>query len=89
MYGWSIVIDVFHGQATDIANAVLAFLVRIVPHLHRIHDQMGDTPSVGMDLVCRVMFEAQQEYFHYAKELAAGNRPACPTFAPMENAVIT
>ena len=50
---------------------------------------MGDTPAVGMDLVCRVMFEAQQEYFHYSRELAAGNAPACPTFANIENAVIT
>ena len=89
MYGWSIVVDVFHGHRTDIANAVRGFVVRIVPHLHRIHDQMGDTPAVGMDLVCRVMYEAQQEYFHYCKELAAGAAPACPTFSSIEHAVIT
>ena len=89
MYGWSIVVDVFHGHNTDIANAVRPFVIRIVPHLHRIHDQMADTPAIGMDLVCRVMYEAQQEYFHYARELALGNAPVCPTFAAIENKVIT
>ena len=89
LYGWSIVVDVFHGRNTDIANAVRGFATRIVPHLHRIHDLMADTPAMGMDLVCRVLYEAQQVYFHYTRELGAGTAPACPTFAEIENKVVT
>ena len=89
LYGWSVVIDVFHGRNTDVANSVRAFATNTVPHLRRIHDQMADTPAVGMDLVCRVLYEAQQIYYLYARELGAGNAPPPPSFQDIENKVVT
>ena len=47
-----------------------------------------------MDLVCRIMFEAQQEYFMWANDAAVaapGGAPVVglPDFARLKNAVFT
>ena len=92
MYGWSILIDLFHGRAQAIAVAIRAFVIAVGPALHRIHDQHLDNPAMGMDLVCRVLFDAQQEYFTWANAVAlAGNAVgvAIPNFASLKNDVAT
>ena len=65
-YGWSLNVDVFHGHNQPIADAVRLFVIAVGPALHRVHDQHLDNPAMGMDLVCRIMFKAQQEYFMWA-----------------------
>ena len=42
------------------------------PTLHRIYSQMVDSPDMGMDLVCRVLFEDQQDYFSWVGEVGTG-----------------
>ena len=52
---------------------------------------MADTPRAGLDLVCRVLYEAQQEYFHWAQRVAAAG-PAgivTPTFDAILDKVVT
>ena len=92
LYGWSVLIDVFHGATHPISVSVRNFVIAVGPALHRIRDQMGQTPAIGMDLVNRVLFEAQQEYFDYLNRLArstAAARPGCPDFHLIQNKVET
>jgi hypothetical protein len=43
-----------------------------------------DTPGAGMELICRIMFDMQQQdYFLYISESAAGANPAVPDFKPL------
>ena len=44
---------------------------------------------MGMDLVCRVMYEAQQDYFAYVVPLGNGENPTCPTFNHILTKVLT
>ena len=88
LYGWSVVIDVFHGVAADIAIAVRTFVQNVGPALHRLALHAGSS-AVGMDLVCRVLYEAQQDYFQYATGLANGEHPNLPIFARITNLVVT
>ena len=92
LYGWSVVVDVFHGDATPIANSIRNFVLNVVPPLHNLQLQMGDVPKVGLDLICRVLFEAQQEYFEYVNSLAqlgpAGGVPV-PSFGAISAKVGT
>ena len=80
LYGWSIVMDVFHGAGHDVCVSTRTFVKEVGPLLHRICDQVADSPGVGMDLVCRVLYEAQQEYFEYVNQLASGAAPPVPTY---------
>ena len=89
LYGWSIGVDVFHGTATAIAQNVRTAVTVIVPCLHRLVAQMADTPAVGMDLVCRIMYELQQDYFQYLSLLASGGGGGAPTFSHIVQKVIT
>ena len=82
-------VDVFHGHATAIAQNVRTTVTIIVPCLHRLVAQMADTPAVGMDLVCRIMYELQQDYYQYLSLLANGGGGAAPTFAAIIQKVTT
>ena len=81
LYGWSVVMDVFHGAAHDVCRSTRAFVIEVGPLLHRLCDQVADSPGVGMDLVCRVLYEAQQEYFEYVNGLAGGRAVTVPTYS--------
>ena len=76
--GWSVVIDVFHGVAHNVATRVRNFVIAVVPHLHLVQHNLAETPGVGMDMVCRVLCEAQQECFRWANEVANGVAAATP-----------
>jgi hypothetical protein len=94
LYGWSILLDLFHGSIEPIAERVRNFTIQVGPALHRIHDQHLDNPAVGMDLVCRIMYEAQQEYFMWANAVATAMPGAhaavpLPNFTRLINAVLT
>ena len=78
LFGWSVVVDVFHGVTADVATRVRTFVLAVVPHLHTVQYTLSDTPGQGMDMVCRVLFEAQQEYFRWANETASGKAVVDP-----------
>jgi hypothetical protein len=92
LYGWSVLVDVFHGDTHLVAVAVREFVVAVGSALHNVYTNAG-AAEVGMDMVNRVLFEAQQEYFHYvnqcARESTAARRPAAPTFLKIRTAVFT
>jgi hypothetical protein len=72
LQGWSVVVDVFHGDSTPIADAIRTAVTAVTPHLYGISAQTNESDSVGMELVWRVMFEFQQDYYAYLRRLAAG-----------------
>jgi hypothetical protein len=37
LYGWSILIDVFHGDKTAIANNVREAVLQLAPRMHAVH----------------------------------------------------
>ena len=85
LWGWSILVDIFHGVAHDISISVRRFVCNVGPALHRVAEQHADNPSIGMYHVCRVLYEAQQDYFCYASAAASGAGAVCPTFQHIEN----
>ena len=91
LYAWSIMIDLFHGTGTDIAHGVQSMVMGVGLTLHRIYSQMADSPGMGMDLVCRVLFEAQQVYFSWVGEVGTGGLGAStvPTFTRLKEACKT
>ena len=63
LQGWSVVVDVFHGSTHPVSPSIRRAVKEIHPCLNRLAKQMGDDQGGGMDLVTRVMFDMQQDYF--------------------------
>ena len=81
LYGWSVNIDIFHGVNHAISQSVRTFVKTVGPCLFAVHRQGADNSILGMDLVNRVLFEAQQEYFQYLGALGRGvANVQAPTF---------
>ena len=82
LYGWSVIIDVFHGIAQDISNDVRNGVIEIAPALHALHTHHGgaDDPRTGMDVCNRVLCEMQQDYFTWVSETSRRKKPAAPDF---------
>jgi hypothetical protein len=80
LYGWSIVIDVFHGVGHALSVNLRNAVTQVGPQLMRLGGQMGDTPAAGMELICRVMFDMQQDYFAYLAQLSTGVAAVVPDF---------
>ena len=93
LHGWSVVVNVFHGVTHPVALSVRTAVDEICPTLNRMVSEMGDTSSLGIDLVCRVMCELQQDYFRHpgtvVENVAAPNAVAVPTFARVRDAALT
>jgi hypothetical protein len=88
LYGWSVVVDIFHGVGTDIARSIRVAVKQIAPTFFRMAAEQA-TPATGMDLINRVMYDMQQEYYMYLNAKASGPAPAVPTFRELINKVIT
>ena len=92
LYGWSIMVDLFHGATHGISVAVRDFVTSVGPALHAVHGNAG-AAKVGMDLVNRVLFEAQQDYFAWLQKTVRQDdralRPAVPDFTRIQSAVHT
>ncbi len=87
---WSVVIDVFHGVEHEIAISVRNAVRLIGPLLQRMYSLMADNPGAGMEAVCRVMFDMQQDYFKYLTQKANGvANVVCPAFTDIVDAVQT
>jgi hypothetical protein len=80
LYGWSVVIDVFHGPNHPIAVSVREAVQTLGPQLQRLHAHSGDTPAVGMELLCRVLYDMQQDYYYYLARVSMGPA-AVPDFS--------
>jgi hypothetical protein len=89
LLGWSVVVDVFHGQVKPIAISVRDAVRDIAPYLNRLVHQSAVTETVGMEHVCRVMFDFQQDYFAFLHRLAADPNAPVPTFQETINKVAT
>ena len=63
LYGFSIIVDLFHGVAHPVSVSIRNMAIRLGLAFHRLADQYADTPTQGMDLVCRVLYDIQQDYF--------------------------
>ena len=90
LYGWSVHLDVFHGPLAQVAINAREFVINVGPALHRVCEQMGSTETLGMDLVNRVLYEVQQEYFEYVTKLSQGTAGlVAPDFAAIQTKVLT
>jgi hypothetical protein len=87
--GWSVVVDVFHGVGHAMAINIRTAVSSICPQLQRLAAQMGDTPGAGMELICRVMYDMQQDYFSYLSKVASGVAVTTPDFAKVIELVTT
>ena len=88
--GWSIVIDIFHGEMTDIAVNVPSAVREINPALSRTFREYSTDPHQGMDIICHIMFDMQQSYFDYLNKLTAGiAAPRVPDFQDLISSVST
>ena len=85
----SVVADLFHGVDHACVVSVRTFVIAVGPVLPQLASQCGSTPSQGMDLVNRVLYEAQQEYFMYLNAKAIGQNPPVPTFDDIKNMVFS
>jgi hypothetical protein len=61
--GWSVVIDVFHGVNHPIAVSIRNAVQVLAPLLQRLAATMGDDIQSGLELVCRVIYDMQQDYY--------------------------
>ena len=88
--GWSVVVDVFHGTNAPISDSVRTAVQTVLPYLHRVVHQSAESEAVGMELICRVLFEFQQDYFDYLTKVATGTTGgAVPDFQHIVNKVLT
>jgi hypothetical protein len=61
MMGWSILVNCFHGHTTQIAINVRAAVAALLPYVHPLVHQVSASHSVGMENLCQVMYELQQD----------------------------
>jgi hypothetical protein len=89
LYGWSVVVDVFHGVGHAVAINIRNAVTTIGPLLQRVAAQMGDTEGAGMELICRVMYDMTQDYFGYLTKVSAGVAATPPDFSRVIELVST
>ena len=87
--GWSVIIDLFHGVGHVVAVSIREAVLTLAPLLQRLASDRLDAPAEGMELICRVMFDMQQDYFYYLGKVAAGTAAQTPTFEKVINLVQT
>ena len=75
LYGWAIITELLHGVNHPVARSITAFAAAVGPALYAVYSQAAN-PRVGMDHVCRILFEAQQDYFLWAEQVARTDNPA-------------
>ena len=92
IYGWSIHVDIYHGPNQPISNNIREAVMSVGPSFFRIASLMSDNHS-AMDLICRIMYDMQQEYFHWLSQseqaIGTGRPPAVPNFRNLVTIVQT
>jgi hypothetical protein len=81
--GWSIVIDVFHGVNHPIAVSIRNAVQVLAPLLQRLAATMGDDVQSGLELVCHVVYDMQQDYYLYMRHVGRGEAYDVPTFSKL------
>ena len=90
LYGWSVVVDVFHGANHLVSGSIRDAVREIAPSLFQLANQHHDNPAVGMDLICRVMCEMQQDCFAWLASIASGRHGVgVPDFRVIISRVMT
>jgi hypothetical protein len=90
LYAWSIVVDVFHGVNHPVAAAVRDAVTKLAPQLQRTATSKADNAGAGMEIVCRVLYDVQQEYFAWVNGVISGTAGvALPDFSIVIKAVNT
>jgi hypothetical protein len=87
--GWSVVIDVFHGPNHPVAVSVRHAVHTLSPFLQRLEGQNEDTPGAGIELLCRILYDMQQDYFFYLHKLGLGQEAVVPMFDKVLGLVAT
>ena len=80
-------VDVFHGSNQPIATSICHFVINVGPSLHRVTKQCGPTPTIGMDMVNRVLYEAQQDYFTWVNRRVIDGTATPPDFSNIADCV--
>ena len=88
LYGFSVYVDLFHGENHPVAVNIRNFAHRMTSLLHSIHNT-SPTTRIGMSRVCSVLYELQQDYFTWVITVSRQNvnRQAPPTFVHILDAV--
>jgi hypothetical protein len=63
--------------------------MKIGPLFQRLASGMGDNPTTGIELLCRILYDMQQDYFGYLNQLNATGNATVPTFSQVINLVST
>ena len=82
LYGFSCVIDIFHGVGTDIAIAVRACAVALGPLFHIVYQNHGgaDSERSALDVCWGILFKVQQDYNGWANKKQHGKLCIVPDF---------
>jgi hypothetical protein len=88
LYGWSILIDVFHGDKTATAKNVREAVLQLAPRMHTVYSS-GGANAVGMDLSNQVLYSAEQTYFEWAEQTALCDDLAALLTAPTCSSLIS
>ncbi len=62
LYGWSILLDLFHGVLHPVATSAANFVMEMGPRFHTIAESYVGNERAGMDIICRILFDVQQDY---------------------------
>jgi hypothetical protein len=89
LQAWSVVVDVFHGENHPIAESLRSAVLTMGPQLQRMAAHMGDTKAAGMELIFRVMYDMQQDYFDFLARAALDKDAVPPTFQTVIGLVVT
>jgi len=89
LYGWSLVIDVFHGPNHPVAKTVRDCARELGPKMSRLRSTYSYSEEVCMNSIHRILYELQQDYFSYIRRLLVPNAtpPTVPSFLRIMEAV--
>ena len=89
LYAWSVAIDLFHGTTHPLSVSVRQAVCTIGPLLSRVAAMEGDNSALATDLVCRLSYELQQDYFMWGMGVSTSGHKTPPTFERIKNAVMS
>jgi hypothetical protein len=87
LYAWSVVVDVFHGTNHPVAVAIRQAVTDVSPAIQHTYRLKANDPGAGMEIVCRLLYELQQEYFCWVNATSNSLTADVPTFKNIVGAV--
>jgi hypothetical protein len=95
LYAWVVIMRLFHGEAAPIVVNSQSMVAVVGPQMHAIVAQCGGSTRKGIELMCRVLYEVQQDYYMWLGQTANARNPAelaaipTPTYSGLINAVLS